>query len=113
MDKEQVDIIELKSFETFFDSASDVILLSVPNLRGDENFFSLYASSEDFFESFTNLLFVLVEVSAINMSVSFLKDSSLDTLLNILSKQESTIADSRDFVTRVEFEGRGFSSSDH
>ena len=65
----EVEVLEAESLETAVDSFLDIVLIIVPQLRGDENIFTLNASFECFLETFTDFLFVLVDLGAVNVGV--------------------------------------------
>jgi hypothetical protein len=56
---------------------------AVPQFAGNENIFTLdFTFSEDFFKSFTNLFFVVVNPGFVNVAVPKVK-GILDSLINL------------------------------
>jgi len=100
----EVEVLEAESLEASVDSFLDIVLIIVPQLRGDENIFTLDASFEGFLETFTDILFVAVDLGAVNVGVVVFDEGSLYHLLNIGFVQVGTQTNGRHLVAGVEFE---------
>ena len=87
MNEVEIYVVKLQLLKLLskFTLNSAFLSITMPELSGDEEFFSLDASFEAFLERYSNLIFVLVDLSSVDVSVAMLKDGCLDDFDDVVS----------------------------